>query len=254
MAGQYLKTQLAEADLRLKRMERWVHAATVLATIATVLSVGFGVFLSISQRRLSEAQALEAVEKQRVSFSFRLSPILLPSGDQFYIRAKLRNLSVRELTVLMIGLRVWQGDKWDDNISVGENTDAAIIADNLVSDCPSSLCKTDWSKGRLRLRKLTDQITLEATEGDSELSFGPYPITKDQVNRGLWLEGSAYVTETDHGPCAIHTLEAPSLGELPYVCEARTNNQAKCYEDARCSNATGPATFYSKGELAKLSQ
>ncbi len=249
-----LKTQLGAADLSLKKIEWWVKAIGIVAVVATIASAWTSV-------KVSNLQKLEAEEKRRVSYSFRLAPLVLPNSQQFYVRSKIRNLSTRELTYLMIGIRVWPADKWTDTISVTTNRDDVIVADNLVTKCPKSLCEEPQDvasenavlmmkrSGRLRLRNLPGNLTVEATEQDAELVFGPYPITKEQLEQGIWLEGWAYVSETDDGDCVVYAEKAPAPGALPYLCEKRTNGEANCLETAQCSYVSSPQTFFSKAAL-----
>jgi hypothetical protein len=231
-----LKDQLNQAELRLKRLERSVKLITLLSTVVTILSV-------LASGLLTYRQYRESTEKARVSFTYRLTPILLPQSDRFYVRLKLKNLATRELTILGVSVRVWTGNNWTDASSVGSQPNDLIIADNLVRDCPERLCTKEMKNGALRMRDLSD-ITLEPTEGESELTLGPYPITAVQLSKGLWLTGKAYTAETDAGKCAIHTTEIPPLGAFPYLCEENANGKESCFTDARCSNAESPATFY----------
>jgi hypothetical protein len=236
-----LKTRLQAADLRLKRVERWVQIATFLSTIAAATSTVIGINTAFPQLRLLEAQGLEATEKQRVSFNFRLKPVLLPSKNSFYVRAKLRNFSVRELRILMIGIRVWKRGKWSDSVTVQGHTDDLIVSDNLVSDC-QDLCTSQTATGQLRMRQL-DNITLEPTEQDYEHTFGPYPLTEDQLKGGFWILGRAYTVETSAGQCGINHRRQPDPGALPYICETNKKGQLLCPKDY-CSDAYAPAEYY----------
>ncbi|GEM_PF-2864757 len=230
MSTPRLKAELQRADLRLKRVERWVQLAAGIAAIATVTSTGFGIYVAYSQHRLLSAQALEAQEKQRVSFTFRLTPVMLPDNTSFYVRAKLRNLSVRQLTVLMLGVRVWQGDKWTDAAPVEGHQKDLILSDILVNDC-TNLCTPQSATGPLRLRELED-ITIEPTEPEIEETFGPYPLKKEDLDQGFWLTGRAYVAETESANCQIDARRPPKPGVLPFL------------DGSRCSAAVAPAEYY----------
>jgi hypothetical protein len=245
-----LKEQLTRADLHLKR----------ISIASTILAIAISIGTLATSGSLAYRQYVESNEKARVSYSYKLTPILLPSGNEFYIRARIKNLSTRELTVLGLTARVWLGDRWSDSSKISTQPNDLLMADNLVSNCPENLCPSSSPTGaqsgqpqkpepkakfnRLSRRDLGDDITLETTEGESEKSLGPYPITTDQLNQGFWLIGRAYVVETDSGRCAIHATEEPPQGTFPYVCEEGSNGEHGCYNNARCSFAESPATFY----------
>ena len=235
MAAKQLKNQLDVADLRLKRIETRVKLVAILSTLVAILT---GLLSALATYR----QYRESVEKSRVSFTYRLTPILLPN-ETFYIKARIKNLSSKEITLLGVAVRVWPGDKWVDDRTVTSNPEDLIIADNRVRDCPKDFCPADMSQGRLRRRQL-DDITVESTEGEYELALGPCPIDRNALAKGIWIQGRAYTVETDHGDCAIHKGTMPKPGAFPFICEARLNSTPDCYETARCSDAEAPAAFY----------
>lgn len=244
-----LTAELRTAELRLKRIERWVQVATLLGTIAAATSTIVGINTVFPQIRLLKAQGLEATEKQRVSFNFRLTPILVPGTNSFYIRAKLHNYSVRELTMLMIGIRVWKRDKWSDSATVKNHSDDLIVSDNLISDC-TNLCTSQTAIGPIRMR-LLDDITLEPTEQDYEHTFGPYPISEALFEEGFWVEGRGYTVETSVGQCGIDNTRIPDHGALPYVCESDEKGHLDCKKHG-CSDAYAPGEYYSKETLTKI--
>lgn len=231
-----LASELTATELRLTRVEAKLKTVMILSTFVAVVAGVLSGLLTYRQYR-------EAVEKARVSFTYRLTPVLLPNRNQFYLRARIKNLSTREITLLGVTARVWKGNKWVDDKDVNSNPDDLIVADNLVHNCPSNLCPTEMQGGRLRRRQL-DDITVESTEGEYELSLGPYPIDPEEIAAGLWVEGSAYTAETDHGNCAVHTRKVPSPGAFPFLCEESANDALGCTKKARCSDAAAPATFY----------
>jgi hypothetical protein len=234
-----LKQQLDQAELRLKRLERMVKLITGLSTaIAILTAIGSGL--------LTYHQYRESVERARVSFSYTLLPALLPDGEHFYLKAKLKNLSTRELTVLGITARVWAGDKWKDTSKVASQTNDVILSDNLIDNCPLNLCTTEERGGVFRRRDSDDldDMTLESTEGESELTLGPYPITDGQLKNGLWITGAAYVSETEGGSCTVYTKEVPPSGTFPYLCEEKYKDALGCYTKSQCSKAVSTAVFY----------
>jgi hypothetical protein len=254
-----LKSQLERADLqlkktdqRLKNVERLVQLIGIVATLVTIISTITTIKVSRLQGNLFEQQTLEAKERQRVAYTFHLDAFLLPDEQHFYVRSKMSNLSTRELSLLMIGIRVWPRDKWTDNISVRNNPTDIIVADNLVRNCSPKMCAEATSSGKLRLRDLSSNPTLETTEKDVQHVYGPYPITKDQLEQGIWVEGWAYVSETDHGDCVVHGDTVPAPGTLPYVCEKKLNDDPHCTAVSKCSNVSSPASFLSKAALIKL--
>jgi hypothetical protein len=239
-AAQTLKTAVAKAELRLAGIERWVKYASMAGALIAAYGAVVAAYVAFSQRKLLEAQSLEQMEKQRVSYKLRLSPVLLPNHKSFYVRATMRNLSVRRLTVMMIGVRVWQGDKWQYDRSVKDNLSELIVSDNLVSEVPD---KWTQNEDRLKLHRLGEEITLEPTELDSDETFGPYSIEESQVERGFWVMGRLYVEETERGKCGIDPARQPDRGTLPHVCELNSKGSPDCTK-TECSVVISPATYY----------
>jgi hypothetical protein len=237
-----LKEQLDEAELRLRKLERWVKLITIIAAAITIVNTCSAIIVAIGQRRLATAQALEQLEKQQISYGFEVTPVLLPNGRQFYLKTKLKNYSVKQLHVFIINLRVWKGTGWQDSY-YGENasshTNDIIVSDSLVAEYPPHI-SGDKEQDQLRLRKLQTAISIEATEPQAQHSFGPYNIDEKQLRTGIWVEGRAYVSETQFGHCGFDPDEQPSEGDIPSVCEKRTG---RC-DGSGCINAYSPPEFY----------
>lgn len=241
-----IQDQLNQAELRLKRLGWWVGTATIISAI-TALANGYSAFrFGQAQHTLTQAQTVEQIEKQRVSFELRVTPFLLPDGRHFYLKTTLKNHSVKELNIFMINLRVWQGDGWEDSYDTPSEQGKILVSDVIVADCPDKLCsqgaQTSTVDKILRLRNI-DAIAIEATEEPIDNTFGPYQLSEQQARLGIWVEASAYVQETDQGKCGFDpSEEVPKPGDLPVLCEQRT--QGKCFTAGDCVTANAPAEFY----------
>jgi hypothetical protein len=241
-----VQDQLNQAELRLKRLGWWVGTATIISAI-TALANGYSAFrFGQAQHTLTQAQAIEQIEKQRVSFELTVTPFLLPDGRHFYLKTTLKNHSVKELNILMINLRVWQGDGWEDSYDTPSEQGKILVSDTIVVDCPDKFCSQSAQTSNvdkiLRLRNI-DAIAIEATEEPIENTFGPYQLSEQQSRLGIWLEATAYVHETDQGKCGFDRSEdAPKPGDLPVLCEQRV--PGKCFTGGDCVTANAPAEFY----------
>ena len=157
----------------------------------------------------------------------------------------MRNLSVKRLSVLMIGIRAWQGEKWSYDRPVKGHQEELIVSDSLLSTLPD---KWQLDQPNLKLHELSEKITLEPTELDSEESFGPYAITEAQLATGFWLMGRLYVDETEAGKCGIDLDAVPVPGTLPVIWELNSNGKLdRLHND--CSVATAPPTYYATKKL-----
>jgi len=243
-----LKDQLDSAELRLKKLQWWATAIAVFSGIIAVVNISSAIRLSIAQRQLADVQATEQKEKQRISFGIRVIPVLLPDAKHFYLITSLKNFSARHTDIVMLGVRVWKGSKWDDkHDSPSDYPDDILVSDILVANCPNSFCRQENEKKEsekaLKLRTFDQGISVETSEPETNQNFGPYNISQQQAKSGIWVEGFAYAQQTEQGECQLNTSKIPEKGDTPSFCE-KIGDRILCKPPGSCTSAYSSPEFY----------
>jgi len=127
-------------------------------------------------------------------------------------------------------------------VRVSNDPQYVLVSDILLADCPIDFCSTKGNGG-LQLRSLEPAMSIEATEQTSGQNFGPYDINKQQLKKGIWVEGTAYVYETEQGNCMLTPNAQHSKGDIPSLCEAKSARKT-CAPDGSCTSASSSPEFY----------
>jgi hypothetical protein len=233
-----LKHQLDRIELKVKRV---ALIAAALGILVTVLNLGLWAF----QLKLTRGQAQEQSEKNRVNLGLELTPLFDPANNrQFWVQARFINHSFRQVTIAMIGIRIWKD--WSRETNVHDTPDKLIYSDNRVNDCSKVKCPEETPKSKLAL--LDREIVVTPNVTDYTENFGPYELSTQQAPNGFWLEGWVYTKEQDDGECAI-VASGTVTGAFPVICREAYANSSNCETKGGCKvaySAARPFKFTAK--------
>jgi hypothetical protein len=229
----------------LARLDKWVKIIGIAGGALGLALTGMSIWnlykqrsLQEAQQRLLEHQAQAEVEKRRVNVSMDLKAFAAPVKNKIYLISTLTNHSARQVSLSMIGTRIWNQD-WNSDIQ--DDPSYLVFSDNMVANCPSRICEPAKVAAKTRLSNAV-QIVLAPGETQSN-TYGPYAIPIKDWSRGVWIEGRAYTEDQDDGKCLI--AGPPQLeGTFPAICEESRLNEPDCYQAARCKYASTAAFFY----------
>ena len=230
---QSLEVQLDHIELRLKRLDvttkRIGILAAVVGLLVTVLNIGLWVF----QLKLTRAQASEQSEKNRVNLGMDLTPLFDPNNTRkFWINVKFANHSFKEVTVAMLGIRIWK--EWSRETNVHDTPERLLYSDNRINDCRNVRCPLATPKAKLA--QLDRDIVVTPNVQDYTEVFGPYELSETDAPKGFWLEGWAYTKEQDDGTCVV-TSPATAEGAFPIICREAYASSPDCSKKGGCKAA-----------------
>jgi hypothetical protein len=235
-----LEIQLDRIELKLRTLDLLTKRIGILAAVLGLLVTGLNIGLWIFQFKLTRGQAFEESEKTRVNLSLELTPVFDPDNPRkFWINARFANRSFKEVTVSMVGIRIWK--EWSRETNVHDTPDQLLYSDNRVSDCRRIKCPVITPKSKLI--RLDREIIVTPNVQDYTEAFGPYEILPSQAPNGFWLEGWAYTKEQDDGTCAI-AAPATTEGAFPTICRSEFASLADCNNRGGCKAAYASARSF----------
>jgi hypothetical protein len=227
-----------EIDLTLKRLDKWVKLIGIVGAILGLVLTSISIWnlhiqnnLYKTQQLLFQHQAEEAEAKRELNLGVEI--ITSPAaGNEVNISLKLSNYSVRQVHIAMVGIRIWKKDWKRADDTFEKHPDLLIYSDSSVVFCQSEVCPKETSK--TRLQSTQHQIILAPGPGGAQTeAFGTYSIPRDELKRGIWIQGLAYTLEGVKENCAV--VGPPRFeGSFPIFCEESRKNQERCYEKAQC--------------------
>lgn len=242
---QGIALQLDRVELKLKALDVLTKRIGILAALVGLVVTALNIGLWVFQMKLTRAQAREQTEKNRVNLGMELTPLFDPEDHRkFWINAKFVNHSYKQVTIAMLGFRIWK--QWSRETSVRTTPKDLLFSDNLIDDCTRVQCPLLTHKSRLS--KLDRDIVVTPNVQDYAELFGPYELSPSDASSGFWLEGWAYTKEQDEGACAV-AKPATVEGAFPIICQEQFLSFPDCEKRGECKAAYAyahPFRFESK--------
>lgn len=226
-------------DLTLKRLDKWVK---IIGIVGGVLGFGLtviSIWNLLLQRELSKTQTLvlqhqveDAEAKQRLNIGLELITTRA-RGNAVNISLRVSNYSARPVGIAMIGIRIWRKDWSNADDTLKNHPELLIYSMNRIVDCPVAICPKQTSKSKLE--NTQHQLLLgPGPGGPLTQSFGTFPVSSEDLQRGVWIEGLAYTVEGLKEKC---TVAGPPVfdGAFPIFCEESSKFEDRCYERAECA-------------------
>jgi len=230
---QGLEMQQDRIELKLKALDVLTKRIGIVAAVVGLLVTALNIGLWVFQLKLTRAQASEQTEKNRVNLGMELTPLFDPSNPRkFWINAKFVNHSYKQVTIAMLGFRIWK--QWSRETSVLTTPTDLLFSDNLINDCARVQCPVITSK--TKLAKLDRDIVVTPNDQNYAELFGPYELSLNEAPSGFWLEGWAYTKEQDEGDCVV-AKPATTDGAFPKICQQRFLLSPDCETRGRCKAA-----------------
>ena len=238
-----------DIDLTLKRLDKWVKTIGIVGAILAPILTASSIINVVRQNRLVamqeelvRLQGEEHAEKRHVNIAVELRAANALTANNIVVFATLTNKSSRNLDIAMIGIRIWRHD-WKSRNTLQDSPHQLIYSENIVADCSPEICPQKTSNSLLRTGY---PISLAPGESQAD-SYGPYPISKADWQRGVWLEALLRPVQQNEGVCSI-TGPSSVTGGFPDFCEESIKDQKDCNDRSSCLFFNTPALPYTPGK------
>jgi hypothetical protein len=219
-------------------LDKWVKIIGIVGGVLGFGLTAISIWNLLLQRELSKTQhevlqyqVEDAKAKQRLNIGLELITTRA-RGNAVNISLRVSNYSARPVGIAMIGIRIWKNNWRSADDTLKSHPELLILAVNRVVDCPASICPKETSKSKLE--NTQHQLLLgPGPGGPLTESFGTFPVSQDDLQRGVWIQGIAYTVEGIKEKCTV--AGSPVVdGAFPIYCEESRKFEDKCYERAEC--------------------
>ena len=236
------KGRLDRIELRLKRI------AVVGALLGLVLTT-LNILQAWQQRRLSQAQEVqtnlvadEARERRRVNLDVDLKTSEAAPDKGLTVFLTATNNSSQSVDIAMVGVLIWK-NTWKSGDILREKPEKVIYVDNVVAGCPADVCPRETPRSILR-SGYPETVSPGASMADG---FGPYPIAREELRRGVWIQAFVLPVEQDDESKCVFVGPLTLERGYPVFCEEARKDVKDCDNDTECLFFNAVPLYYQSG-------